>query len=384
MAMQRTAIGKAAAIIIIAAIFLAGLLAGQFIDIRLKSGGTSQAVNSTATLTSTTTVTTTLIKTKQPTQGGILTPPQIFKKVEESVVSISVSIPGGRSQGSGFVFDEQGHIVTNNHVVDGATSITVTFLDGVSVEAKLVGSDVYSDLAVVKVDLNSRVLKPIPLGSSSELEVGEQVVAIGNPFGLSGSMTMGIVSQLGRESRTVGGYLIIDLIQIDAPINPGNSGGPLLNMKGEVVGVNTLIYSRSGAFEGVGLAIPSDTVKRVVPSIIATGQYKHPYVGVQGIDVTPKIAEAMGLDQAKGFLVMQVMKGGPADRAGLRGGTKQEVIEGQPVLLGGDVIIGVDGVDARKLYDLLLYIERNKRPGDTVTLKVIRGGQVLSISLTLG
>ncbi|MFQ6135152.1 MAG: S1C family serine protease, partial [Nitrososphaerales archaeon] len=296
------------AIILLAVIFSSGLLAGQFVEFRLKGEPTTTgpsnetATTSIKTVTITTIVTTKTVTTTLTTVEGSLTPAELFERVEDSVVSISVTFPGGSAQGSGFVYDDQGHIVTNNHVVEGATSISVTFLDGASVEAELIGRDVYSDLAVVKVERRSKTLKPIPLGNSSALKVGEPVAAIGNPFGLSGTMTLGIVSQLGRSSQAVGGYLMIDLIQTDAAVNPGNSGGPLLNMMSEVVGVNTLILSRSGVSEGVGLAIPSNMIKRVANSLIETGSYKHPWVGVQGTDVTPKIAEAMNLPEAKGFL----------------------------------------------------------------------------------
>lgn len=412
---QRKAVSKIIIAVALAIIFSVGLLAGQALNLGWKPAvnssttmGTTSILTTTITTTAaedratntTTTVTTTsaststsssvsstTLSTTTTTQASLvdLTPPQIFKNVEGSVVSISVTLPGGGgAQGSGFVFDNKGNIVTNNHVVEGATAIDVTFLNGDTVTAKLVGRDAYADLAVIQVDTSSRQLKPVPLGDSDKLQVGDPILAIGNPFGLSGSMSAGIVSQLGRETQGTGGYMIIDLIQIDAVVNPGNSGGPLLNMRGEVVGVNTLIFSQSGGFEGVGLSIPSSTVKRVATSLISTGQYKHPYLGVQGTDVTPQIVEAMKLSQAKGFLLMQVTQGGPADKAGLKGGTTQTTIAGQTAILGGDVIIGIDNTNVRKLSDLSLYTERNKSPGDTVTLKIIRDGKEMSVNLVLG
>jgi S1-C subfamily serine protease len=385
MNIQKVAMSKIVVITILVAVLSTGILASQVVDIGLKSGSEISSSTSTdKTTTVSTIVLTTTSTTTMTASGGELTPPQIFKQVEESVVSISVTLPGGSAQGSGFLFDDKGDIVTNNHVVEGATSIDVTFLDGTTVSAELVGSDAYADLAVVKVDSSSRQLKPMRLGDSDKLEIGDQVLAIGNPFGLSGSMTEGIVSQLGRESQGVGGYLIIDLIQIDAVVNPGNSGGPLLNMNGEVVGVNTLIVSQSGSFEGVGFSIPSNMVTRVATALIGTGKYEHPWVGIQGVDVTPKIADAVGLNQSKGVLTVQVVAGGPAETAGVRGGTTQATIDGQNLLLGGDVVVGIDGKDVRQISDILLYIERNMSPGDTVTLQVIREGQKLSVPLTLG
>ncbi|WP_309492435.1 S1C family serine protease [Candidatus Hecatella orcuttiae] len=325
----------------------------------------------------------------QPAEAGaLLTPQQVFKLAEPSVVLIraeSLTIFGVEvSEGSGFVYDSQGHLVTNNHVVEGADELEVVFPDGTVVEARLVGADPYSDLAVLKVDLPAEKLKPLPLGNSSELSVGDPIVAIGNPFGLSNTMTAGIVSQVGRELRAPRGYIIIDVIQVDAAINPGNSGGPLMNMKGEVVGVNTAIISGSGTSAGVGFAIPSDTVKREVPVLIATGEYKHPWIGISGTDVTPEIAEAMGLKEVKGFLITDVVEGSPAEAAGLRGGSRTVTIEGLEVKLGGDVIIGVDDVEVRKLRDGIVYIERNKQPGDEITLTIIREGQVLTVELMLG
>ncbi|MEM2864835.1 MAG: trypsin-like peptidase domain-containing protein [Candidatus Bathyarchaeia archaeon] len=313
---------------------------------------------------------------------------QIYKLIEPSVVKVTVrswTLLGLTSygEGSGFVYDSTGHIITNHHVVSGADAIEVTFLDGTTLKAALVGSDPYSDLAVIKVE-SRKTLIPVVLGDSSKLYVGETVLAVGNPFGLSGSMTKGIVSQLGRTLPTSGNYLIVGVIQVDAAINPGNSGGPLINLRGEVVGVNTAIASMTGEFAGIGFAIPSNLVKKVVPAIINQGYYPHPWLGISGLDVTPSIAEAMNLPNATGFLVTEVLEGSPAAEAGLRGGTNVAVIEGSKVPIGGDVIVGVDQIRVRKLLDLLVYLEYEKNVGDLVKLWIIREGSEREVTVRLG
>jgi len=308
----------------------------------------------------------------------------IYNQTRRSVVLISVTTALGRVQGSGFVYDLEGRIITNNHVVEEEGDITVTFIDGTIVPATRVGRDPYVDLAVIDVDVDD-CLSPLNLGNSSELLVGEQVVAIGNPFGLADSMTTGIVSAVSRQMEAPGNYAIVDVIQTDAAINPGNSGGPLLNMRGEVVGMNTAILSETRQFSGIGFAIPSDTIRREVPSLIENGSYQHPYLGIIGMDITPAIAELMGLDEGtKGALVVEVVKGGPAEEAGLRGGTIERAVEGMQVKIGGDVIIGVDGRTVRSFYDLVVYLERYIKPGATVKLTLIRDKSVVELKLTLG
>jgi S1-C subfamily serine protease len=257
-------------------------------------------------------------------------------------------------------------------------------VDGSITKSSIVGEDLYSDLAVIKVDTDASTLYPVILGNSSELTVGESIVAIGNPFGLSDTMTAGIVSQLGRELSAPGGYVIVDVVQVDAAINPGNSGGPLVNMNGEVVGVNTAIVSESGTFAGIGFAIPSETVRRELPSLIQTGRYSHPWIGISGIDVTVGIAEEMELEEVQGFLIIDVVADSPADDANLKGGDRTVILGGQEVIVGGDVIIGVDGLNVRNLNDLVVYIERNKHPGDAISLKIIRDGSEMTKSLWLG
>jgi len=310
---------------------------------------------------------------------------QIYNQTKRSVVLIRVQTRFGPAQGSGFVYDTEGRIITNNHVVADATEITVTFIDGTIVPATIVGRDTYVDLAVIDVDAVEYLLRPLRLGNSSELLVGEQVIAIGNPFGLADTMTTGIVSAVGREMVAPGRYAIVDVIQTDAAINPGNSGGPLMNMRGEVVGMNTAILSETQQFSGIGFAIPSDTIKREVPSLIETGSYQHPYLGISGMDITPNIAELMGLEEnTRGALVIDVTNGGPADEAGLKGGTTETVIEGVPVMIGGDVIIGVEGRTIGSFYDLVFYLERYIRPGETIELTLIRDNSVTELQLVLG
>ncbi len=321
-----------------------------------------------------------------------LTAAWIYNLTKYSVVSITVKVmtPFGvsRAEGTGFVYDKEGHIITNNHVVENVAEnngiIRVAFLDGTIVEAELVGRDPYSDLAVLRVDLTPEKLHPLTLGNSSKLKVGEPVYAVGNPFGLSGSITQGIISQLGRMLQVKGGYSIIDVIQIDAAINPGNSGGPLLNRFGEVIGVNTAIYTYTGTFSGVGFAVPSNLVQRVVPALIANGTYKHPWIGIAGLDVTPEIAQALGLKEVKGFLITSVMPDSPAEKAGLRGCNRTVTVEGEEVPVGGDVIVAVDGRPVDRMNDLLVYLERYRKVGDKITLTILRGNEKLDKELVLG
>jgi len=251
-------------------------------------------------------------------QTSLMPWPEIYEQIKHSIVLIQTEI----GLGSGFVYDHEGHVITNYHVIEDATTIQVTFLDGNTTGASRVGEDPYSDLAVIKVNPEVTTLYPVVIGNSSALTVGEPVAAIGNPFGLSDTITAGIVSALGRELEAPGGYLIIDIIQVDAAINPGNSGGPLVNFMGQVVGVNTAIISGSGTFAGVGFVIPSDTVKRELPDLIASGTYIHPWVGISGTDVNLAIAQYIGLEKPQGFLIFNVIPGSPADEAGLRGGTE--------------------------------------------------------------
>jgi len=316
--------------------------------------------------------------------------PELFKMVENSVVQITARGEELRffedeRLGSGFVYDTNGHVITNNHVVEGTDKVTVTFLDGTVYNADIVGTDLYTDLAVIMVDVPKEKLVPLPLADSSKLQVGQQVAAIGNPFGLSGSMTTGIVSQLGRllPLQEVGGFSIPDVIQTDAAINPGNSGGPLLDLKGQVVGVNSAIESGTGQFAGVGFAIPSNTVKKIVPVLIQDGKYRHPWLGVSGTDLVPEIADALGLKETKGFLVIDVIVDSPADKYGIRGGSKQMTLDGRQIRLGGDVIVSIDDIPVRKIDDILVYMQREKSVGDEIIVSIIREGKPMQITVVL-
>ena len=316
--------------------------------------------------------------------------PDLFQKVEKSVVQITDSseIDVFESRlGSGFVYDDNGHIITNHHVVSGGGNrLDVTFPDGIVYRASLIGSDPSADIAVLYVEeAPKEKLLPLSLADSSKVRVGERVAAIGNPFGLSGSLSNGIVSGVGRQipAEEEEGFTIPDIIQTDAPINPGNSGGPLLNMRGEVIGINSAIYSTTGQFAGVGFAIPSNTIAQVMPSLITTGSYQHPWLGVAGRDMTPGIADRLGLDEPRGFLVMDVVAGSPAEKAGIQRGNEDTVIDGIPIKLGGDVIIAVDNNTVRKIDDILAYVEMKKSVGDDLKLTILREGQTMEVIATL-
>ncbi len=312
---------------------------------------------------------------------------EIFEKSEPGVVRVNVQ--RGESEdviggvGSGFVFDKKGHIITNAHVVKDANKVVVTFLDGRSYNAEIIGVDEYTDLAVIKVNADLILLHPLFIGDSSNLKVGEDIAAIGNPFGLSGSMTSGIVSQLGRLLPSGSGYSIPDVIQTDAAINPGNSGGPLLNMRGEIVGINTAIQSATGEFTGVGFAIPSQTVAKIIPTLVEEGEYKHPWIGISGRDIDPDMANVLNLKDAIGFLVITVVEGSPAFDAGLIGSDKTIEVDGVNYPMGGDIILAVDGIEVRKIDDILVHLQRAKSVGDEMILEVLRDGRTTNLTIIL-
>ena len=323
----------------------------------------------------------------------------IYDTVNPSVVNIQVLgtynygfyVGAVSSQGSGFVWDTQGHIVTNNHVVENAYNITVTFSDGTTTTAEVVGTDVQSDLAVIKVDPTGLTLHPVSLGNSQIVKVGDLVIAIGNPYGLAGSMTQGIVSALSR-SLTVDSsnpfssstYTIPDIIQTDAAVNPGNSGGVLVNTSGEVIGVTSAIQSTTNANAGIAFAIPSHIVERIVPVLIKDGRYQHPSLGLSGITLTANYATEMGLDaNTHGVLITRITPGGAADLAGLRETTQQYTRYNRGVIIFGDVITAIDGNPVRTYEDLVSYIFNKTEVGQKVKLTILRDGKEMSVTATL-
>ena len=313
---------------------------------------------------------------------------QITSKVSNSVPNIIINGNPLQQQstrlGSGFVYDNSGHIVTNNHVVEGSSTVDVTFIDGNTYTANVIGTDPYGDLAVLQINDNAFKSEenpmPLPLANSSSLQVGQQIIAIGNPFGLSDSMTTGIVSALSRLlPEQTGGYSIPNTIQVDAAINPGNSGGPLLNLDGQVVGVNTAISSSTGQFSGVGFAIPSDSVSKIVPVLIQKGTYSHPWLGISGTTVTPDIRQSLNLPHnAKGAVVAQVVSGGPADKAGIR----NAVTSSDGTITKADIIIAINGQPVKSIDDIIYYIEAHESVGSTATLTLLRDGQHVNVDVT--
>jgi S1-C subfamily serine protease len=315
---------------------------------------------------------------------------EIYERTYKSVVEItsisSQSTPFGeqqqaQGQGSGFVYDDEGHIVTNQHVVDGAETVSVRFWDGSTYDGTVVGSDPSTDLAVIKVDAPANVLEPLALGNSDELTVGEGVVAIGSPFGLEGTVTSGIVSALHRQMTAPNNFTINDSIQTDAAINHGNSGGPLVNGAGEVVGVNAQIESESGGNDGIGFAIPSKTVESIVPQIIADGSVEHAYLGVGVTEINESIAEELGVPA--GVALTDVREGTPAAEAGLRAATGSATVDGQSYPTGGDVITAVDGEEIRTGAELQNAVDA-KRPGETISVTYTRDGDSQTVQITLG
>jgi S1-C subfamily serine protease len=337
----------------------------------------------------------------------------LYERVNPSVVNIRVVVPStsaldqlpntlpntpttpqdaipDQAEGSGFVLSADGYIVTNNHVVDGATRVIVTFSDGTEAEAKIIGTDPYSDLAVIKVEVTDIALTPLALGDSEALKVGQTVIAIGNPYNLNNSMTTGIISGLGRmlaaDSATIGssGYSIPNVIQTDAAINPGNSGGPLFNLQGEVIGINTAIESPVRANSGVGYAVPSALISRVTQQLIEKGKVEHAWLGIRGGSLNGDLAKAMGLDiNQRGILVTEVVADSPASKAGLKGSTETVQIDGLDANIGGDIITAINGQSVRVFDDLLGYILTYTSAGDKVTLDIIRDGKAMQVEVAL-
>jgi len=319
---------------------------------------------------------------------------QLYEQIKDSIVLIRGVIlhygPWGpyytQVQGTGFVYNFTGQMVilTNYHVVHNAINITVTFMNGNGYAATVLGSDSYADLAVLSTDAPQSEYKPLEIVSSSTLKVGDPVIAVGNPFGLAGSMTTGIVSQLGRTitEETTGGYPIANVIQTTAPINPGNSGGPLLNYQGQVVGITIAIVSNS---QGLGFAIPSNTILREIKSLVTKGSYtQHPWLGATGIDMTYEIAKAMNVNITYGCLIVHVASGGPADQAGLQGGTQQVQIAGKWVTIGGDIIIAINQTRITNIDALTAYLEEYTLLGQTINVTIVRNNQTMTLPVELG
>jgi S1-C subfamily serine protease len=319
----------------------------------------------------------------------------VYERVAPAVVNITTqvlntnfffgSVPEEGS-GSGFLWDTEGHIVTNNHVVAGAQQIAVSFGADSSLPATVVGTDPINDLAVIKVDSVPAGVEPVDLGTSANLHVGQTAIVIGNPFGqFERTMTQGIVSALNRTIETDSSTVLRGVIQTDAAINRGNSGGPLLDSRGRLIGVNSAIYSPSGTSAGVGLAIPVDKVKQVVPVLIKEGRFPHPWLGVEGLgyEISPSLAQALRLPVESGLLVAQIYQDSPADRAGLRSATDQVILRNRRYLTGGDILTAVDGVKLAKWDDLSAYLQEKTEVGQQVTLTILRGGKESTLKVTL-
>jgi S1-C subfamily serine protease len=346
---------------------VAGLVAALGLGI-----GVGATAYSVSTDDATTVVRQVTVSGGEPTSASdSLTIGEIYDRAADAVVEISAGSAGGQAQGSGFVYDRSGHIVTNQHVVGSGGSVTVRFSDGSQHRAELVGTDPSTDLAVIRVDAPESLLTPLALGDSAEVDVGDDVVALGSPFGLEGTVTSGIVSALHRQMTAPNNFTITDSIQTDAAINHGNSGGPLLDRRGRVIGVNAQIESESGGNDGVGFAIPSNTVRSIVSQLIETGEVDHAYLGIEMLAVPD------------GLAVTRVVPGTPADEAGIEPATGTNTVDGQEIPTGGDVIVEFDGRAVSTSAELQSAVD-GKQPGDKVSVTVLRSGERRTIEVTLG
>jgi len=316
----------------------------------------------------------------------------VYEKVADGVVNVtSTAIQMDfffnafptQGSGSGSIIDTKGHILTNYHVVANAQKLEVTLADGSKWPAKSIGLDPDNDLSVIKIDAPKEKLKVISMGDSKNLRIGQKVLAIGNPFGLQRTLTTGIISSLGRTIRSEVGTLMEDIIQTDAAINPGNSGGPLLNSDGEIIGINSAIISPSGGSVGIGFAIPVNTAKRLLPELISKGYVSYPWIGATIQSLIPEVAKYLKFKIERGAMIGEVVKGGPADKAGLRGGTQRVQVGNLIMAVGGDVVVKADQYDVKTNDELIRYI-REKKPGDTILLKVFRKGNFEDVKVTLG
>ncbi len=316
----------------------------------------------------------------------------VYEKVADGVVNVTstavqmdffFNVFPTEGSGSGSIIDTKGNILTNHHVVANAQKLEVTLADESKWPAKLVGSDPDSDLAVIKIDAPREKLKIIPMGDSKNLKIGQKVLAIGNPFGLQRTLTTGIVSSLGRTIRSESGMLMEDIIQTDAAINPGNSGGPLLNSDGEIIGINSAIISPSGGSVGIGFAIPVNTAKRLIPELISKGYVTYPWIGATIQTLIPEVATYLKLKIERGALIAEVVKGGPADKAGLKGGNQRVQVGNMIILVGGDIVVKADDQEIKTNEELIHYV-REKKFGNTITFKVYRKDKFENVKVILG
>jgi S1-C subfamily serine protease len=339
----------------------------------------------------------------KPLQGNTFDPAAIYRRRSVGVVTIYSLFPGhadgatnAQAQGSGFVVSPDGYVLTNSHVittageetaseaVTAAETVYVEFPDGERVSARVVGWDLFSDVGLLQVDPEEHALRPVPLGDSSTVAVGEPVAAIGSPFGQAGSLAVGVVSAIHRAVESLTSeYNVIDAIQTDAPINRGNSGGPLFNARGEVIGINAQIRSESGNAEGVGFAIPINTARRSMEQLIETGRVRYAWVGVQTRTLTDTLAEALGYGEARGAVVEGVVSGSPAEQAGIRGGSEPKTVQGEEFIAGGDLIVAVDGREVESTEELIRIVTGELFPGQTARVTVLREGRLLALDVVL-
>ena len=316
----------------------------------------------------------------------------VYEKVADGVVNVTstavqmdffFNVFPTQGSGSGSIVDTKGHILTNYHVVSSAQKLEVTLADGSKWPAKVIGTDPDDDLAVIRIDAPKEKLKVISMGDSKDLKIGQKVLAIGNPFGLARTLTTGIVSSLGRTIRSESGTLMEDIVQTDAAINPGNSGGPLLNSEGEIIGINSAIITPSGGSVGIGFAIPVNTAKRVIPELIAKGYVTYPWLGATIQTLIPEVANYLKLKVERGAMVAEVVKGGPADKAGLKGGNRRIEVGNMIAVVGGDIIVKADQHEVNTNDELIRYI-REKKPGDAILFKAYRKGNFEEVKVILG
>jgi S1-C subfamily serine protease len=386
--MRRSLIGARLAVLVV---FLCGLLIGALVITYwlVPPRASFVAAQGVPTAVPTPTLPPDTVFAQVEAMDQVMT--NLYQRVSPSVVHITsqlqtvdffYGVVPSEGTGSGFVYDTNGHIVTNNHVVAGANEVDVLLANGMSLPAEVVGVDEYYDLAVIHIDAPANTLTPLELGDSSTLKVGQRVVAIGNPFGLDRTLTSGLVSALGRQVQTSNNSVIGEAIQTDAAINPGNSGGPLLNLRGQVIGINTAINSPSGGSVGIGFAVPVDVVKRVVPSLISTGRYPHPSLGVETVELGTQVAPPSN-GPSRGLLIVQVAPGSAGAKAGLQA-AQVTIQRRRYVITGGDIITKIGDRAVTTRTDLQVALEERYRPGDTVQLTVFRNGQTITVSATLG